>query len=110
MSQDVCITKTKTYGPPCFIDGNGQPNCEYKVTECGMSLVGIPRNAETERFFQAASRTGHSEILSDGDISSQVNAELKGFLKPSEEKRILEKSIKQFRQDAEALLEKFRRK
>lgn len=100
MSQDICITKTKTYGPPCFIDGNGQPNCEYKVTECGISLENIVRNEETERLFQAAARTGHRDILSDEDIHSQVSAELRGFVEPSEVKRILEVSVRRFKQDA----------
>ena len=56
MSQNTCITKTFTYGPPCFLDENDEPKCKYEITECGMSLAGIPRNAETEKLFQVASR------------------------------------------------------
>ena len=53
MSQDnICITKTHTYGPPCFLDEDNEPNCSYDITECGMSLADIPRNEETEELFQ----------------------------------------------------------
>lgn len=110
MSQQyTCITKTKSYGPPCFLDGDDQPACEYKVTECGVNLKGIPRNAETERLFQAASLTGHAEVLSDEDISNYVGH------KAYQGEEILDcfsrvrGNIQRFRDDAEALLTKFRK-
>lgn len=76
MSKNICVTVKETYGPPCFIDESGEPNCEYEYTECGMSLIGIPRNAKTERLFQAASITGSVDVLSDKDIERQVTTEV----------------------------------
>ncbi len=110
MSKDICVTIKETYGPPCFIDESGEPNCEYEVTECGMDLTGVPKNATTERLFQAASRTGSDHVLSDDDIESQVTAELRGFIEPREQHRVIKESIDRFKKDAKELLEKLGQK
>lgn len=109
MSEDQCITKTKSYGPPCFVDGDGRPICEYQVTECGMSLVDIPRNKETERLFQAAAKTGHAEILSQEDIVVHVKAEVGASLLLPAMQAQLDKIVARFKSDAEAFLKKLRR-
>ena len=111
MSQDnICITKTHTYGPPCFLDEDNEPNCSYDITECGMSLADIPRNEETEELFQVASKSGHKEILSQEDIESYVAPELR-YLEPSDPRRNqLIAKIQLFEADAESLLEKLRSK
>lgn len=110
MSQDTCITKTKTYGPPCFIDSNGQPNCTYEVTECGMSLEGIIRNKETERFFQAASIFGHQEILSHEDVVQHCKSKLGASLLLPGGRAALARCVNRFKKDAETCLEGLRRK
>lgn len=110
MSQDICITKIKTYGPPCFIDENNEPNCSYKVTECGINLRGIPRNTEAEKFFQAASTFGHKEILSYEDVGQHCISELGASLLLLGEKAALTRCIDRFIQDAETYLEKLRSK
>lgn len=113
MSENICVTVKKAYGPPCFLDGDDRPNCEYTVTECGMSLIGIPKNAETERFFKAASITGSVDILSDDDIKRQVTEEVHGFFKPSEsseEKNAIIEGAARFKKDATEFLNKLRQK
>lgn len=108
MSQDTCITKTKTYGPPCFLDENNKPMCEYEVTECGLSLAGVPRNAETEKLFAAASRTGHAEILSQDDVARYV-AELRGFFEPGQQRDALKSMAASFAEEASAIVAKYRK-
>jgi len=112
MSQDICITKTKTYGSPCFLDENNQPLCEYEVEECGLSLVNIPKNAETEKLFAAASRTGHAEILSQADIAGYVS-EVRGFFEPSEQgiafQNMLKSMAASFAEEASTIVAKYRK-
>ena len=74
---DKCITRNKlvvfdhpvTGMGPCFIGGDNDEKraCSLPVTECGVGLEEVPRTNETEKLFQIASRSGHSEILSVGD-------------------------------------------
>lgn len=107
MSKDICITKKVTYGPPCFIDVNG-PNCEYKTTECGIGLKDIQRNAATEKLFQAASLTGFPEILSHEDIVQYVKGEAGASLLLPEVRGRINVNIARFKEDANALVEKYR--
>lgn len=68
MSQDTCVTRNKLVGYD-YTDEVQKMGC-LEVTECGISLAGVPRNEETERFFAAAEKTGLPEILSMDDAKA----------------------------------------
>lgn len=93
MSQDICITKKFNGTRPCFIDEKGECMSVTR-TECGVSLQNIPRNAETEKFFQAAAQSGLSDILSEKDAALYF-------------KGGMPKSVDRFMQEARAFVAKY---
>lgn len=85
---DECITRNSLvvfnylpYRPTgfgsCFIGGDNDElrACSIPVTECGISLKGLPRNNETTDLFRVASEEGLPEILSVEDAYSAALSE-----------------------------------
>lgn len=110
MSQDTCIPYTINYKPPCFIDeqSNLIGHCRpVDLTECGIDLRSITRNAKTERLFAVANRRGVPDILSYEDVFKMVLSERENQNIP---RATLEKRARLFLDNARLRIEKNRQK